>query len=248
MAFEKPVLHDDRLATSSLATKQFYAVKLSSGQYVICATAGERCDGILQNAPAALEVASVMKEGITKAKAGGTIAEGDRVAVDANGKLVKATGGTYCVGTALEAAASDQVFSLHLGAQAGYIPLLLVASVYCDLALITSTAVEVMTDFTPGLADLVIEKFTLTVVEAVTTASKDVDFALMKNTAERLTGTYTALSANLTPLGKVVSQAITYSANALFDVNDTLSIDSPEVAAAFAEGEVQFNVYGRAGR
>lgn len=246
-AFEKPILHVSKVATAvSLATKQYRALKLSGDNLAIASVAGEPVLGVLQNAPAASETATVMTLGITKAVAAGTIAAMERVSVDASGEFVKAVGGDYAVGMALESAVDNDVFTLHLGLGAGYIPRMLLASVFCDLALITGATIEPLTDMTIAGANFVVERFIAIVVEAVTTGSKLATFNLEKN-ATNLTGSLALTSANCTPLGKVIEVAVTDNADALFDVNDTLSIEAASVTA-FAEGEVEFQIWGRPGR
>lgn len=85
-------------AAASLLGKTGFAVKMTSTG-VNVAGAGEACIGILQGeAPleptAAGMAASVQYSGIARVKLGGTVSKGDRVASDANGKLVVATPST----------------------------------------------------------------------------------------------------------------------------------------------------------
>jgi Uncharacterized conserved protein (DUF2190) len=119
MAFELPVLVDSsHRAYASLATKQFFFVKLSSNGIELCSGATDKPFGVLQNAPAAGEAAEVMRLGISKVKAGGTIAIGAHVGTDGNGKADSKTVTTdateYVVGTADEAAVDGDIFTVGI--------------------------------------------------------------------------------------------------------------------------------------
>jgi hypothetical protein len=125
-------------AGSDLSTKQYYAVKIHTDGLLALTAAGECVAGILYTKPSASgTVASVhpLNGRKTKAIAGGTIAKGDLLASDANGKLVTATKaatntsdagaaadaliGSFVCGVALEAAVSGDIFqflALPLGA------------------------------------------------------------------------------------------------------------------------------------
>ena len=104
-----------RVAPSTLATKQFYFVKLGSTGFVICSGATDAPYGVLQNNPAANGTAEVTALGLSKVVAGGTIAIGDKIGTDANGAGVAYVPGTdttkYIVGKAVSAAASGEVFT-----------------------------------------------------------------------------------------------------------------------------------------
>lgn len=87
-----------KLATASLATKQFYGVKLdSAGGVVIASAAGESILGVLQNKPAAGQAATVAVAGIVQMIAGGVIAPGGKVKVSSAGKALAAALGTTTV-------------------------------------------------------------------------------------------------------------------------------------------------------
>ena len=88
------------------------AVKFdSSGNIILCSTAGEAALGILllQSADTINQGDSVTVQihGRGKAIAGGTIAAGDMLAVTASGTLTKAAAGNSVVGQALSAATAD---------------------------------------------------------------------------------------------------------------------------------------------
>ncbi len=116
MAVEIPLFVDSRFrAYVSLATKQFYFVKLTSNGIELCAAATDKPFGVLQNAPAAGENAEVMRIGVSKIKSGGTIAIGASIGTNANGEGASKAPGTdttnYLAGVADEAAVSGDLFS-----------------------------------------------------------------------------------------------------------------------------------------
>lgn len=89
MAKIKHILVDTCVAENDLSDKQHYFVELSGDAQVdVCDGAGDLVYGVLQNDPEAGEAAEVAVLGITKVVAGGTVAAGDRVGTDANGKAV----------------------------------------------------------------------------------------------------------------------------------------------------------------
>ena len=110
MAFEVPVLLIPGLKSSStsLATKQYYFMKLdSSGDVVVCSAATDKPIGVLQNNPAGGETAAVMALGITRIVGDALLAVGDLIGTSADGQADAKTPGTditeYLVGTVLKA-------------------------------------------------------------------------------------------------------------------------------------------------
>lgn len=127
MAYEANLKKHSLEAAADLSAKQFYAVKVDSAGKAALAGAGDRAFGILQNTPTQGQMASVAFDGISKAVAGGTIAAGAQVEVDANGKMVTASKavvdstvssatdavkGGNVIGIAMEAAVAGQIFSV----------------------------------------------------------------------------------------------------------------------------------------
>jgi len=83
---------------------QYTAVKphTTAGQIVRCSVAGEAAMGILTNAPAASATALVKTHGVTTFKAGtGGVTAGDKLACEADGELVTASGDAFIIGYAL---------------------------------------------------------------------------------------------------------------------------------------------------
>lgn len=101
MAFELNLFSQTRQAGSDLTTHKYKFVKLnSSGQVVLCSATTDIPYGILQNAPGSLNPAQVMRFGISRLVAGGSIATAsNNVGTDAAGK-----GTLYPVGAAGTAA------------------------------------------------------------------------------------------------------------------------------------------------
>ena len=99
----------NKSAKADYTDKQFYAVKLAgSGEFEL-AGAGDPILGILQDKPDIGRVAPVRTERISKAVCGGAFTEGDKLQVDANGKLVVGTGtpAEHLVALALEDSGAD---------------------------------------------------------------------------------------------------------------------------------------------
>jgi len=96
MAHEAPVFTIPGLsAGASLVNDQYKFVKLSANNTVVlCAAATDRPIGVLQNNPASGQAAEVLGIGLSKVKAGGTIAAGDLVGTDASGLADTKVAGT----------------------------------------------------------------------------------------------------------------------------------------------------------
>ena len=78
------------------------------------AVEGDQIVGVLQNNPQLAEAGTVMVEGVTKAKAAGTIAVGDKLMAATAGGFKVGTTGLYGVATALEPAVLGDTFSILL--------------------------------------------------------------------------------------------------------------------------------------
>lgn len=92
------------------------AVKLSSGQVVVCSAATDRAIGLAQIAAASGEPCEVaLQGGGAYAKAAGTIAEGNLLGFDASGELVKvANASDIVIAQAMEAAVDNDIFSVQV--------------------------------------------------------------------------------------------------------------------------------------
>lgn len=104
-------------AGADLTGKIGYAVKASTNdrEVVLGATAGELCVGILINDNIAGYAVGVALGGeICKGKLGGTVACGDGLAVDANGKLVVASAGDIVVAKALKAGVANDLVEVEV--------------------------------------------------------------------------------------------------------------------------------------
>lgn len=103
------------------------AVSFVAGQHRACVVSGVRMQaalpaagakiyGVVDNAPAAEEMATVITRGIVVVEAGaGGIAVGDEVTVDNAGRFVVAATGNAIAGKCMAPAASGQFGSVDLG-------------------------------------------------------------------------------------------------------------------------------------
>jgi len=116
MAIELPGFTIGFLTAAAASTAyQYHGVYVNSSSQWALAQAGQRSVGVLQDAPAADAACQVMVMGVTKAVAGGVIAAGDAVSVNASGHFIKATDADQVCGVALDAAgASGDIFTLWL--------------------------------------------------------------------------------------------------------------------------------------
>lgn len=128
MATESPLIHDgaqttalnNMSLTASLAgynsSGQWLAVKISGPRQIIAATSGgEAVYGILQNRPAAGQVADVGIMGVTKAMAGAQVTAPAALMTDTSGRLITATANNHRVAFAIEsAAATGVIFTVAL--------------------------------------------------------------------------------------------------------------------------------------
>lgn len=118
MSYEQPGYMDGtEVAAADLSAKQFTAVTLSATGYAAIVLATTRFDGILQNKPLAGEACVVMKNGISKVKAGAAVTKGVEVMCDTTGRAIAAaTSGNRAWGVAREAAtAADQLIAVEFG-------------------------------------------------------------------------------------------------------------------------------------
>ena len=94
---------------TDLSSERYKFVKIdSSGNTVVCDTAGEASLGILQNAPVANEGASIAFMGISQVVLGATLARNAQVQVDTSGRAAALASGVR-LGILLEGGAADQI-------------------------------------------------------------------------------------------------------------------------------------------
>lgn len=87
---------------------------LGPAAVIAIAASGDPAIGILQNNPQLGEAAAIMTSGVTKVKAAGTIAIGDKLAAVPQGGVVTALTGYYVIGRALESAVPGDYFTMLL--------------------------------------------------------------------------------------------------------------------------------------
>lgn len=111
MATATVILEVNAKANADLSTKQFFCVKQTALDTVdLCSAATDRTFGILTNAPKSAQAAEIQTDGIAKVVSDGSgtaIAVGDKLAVDANSRVVKnTTVDRWIVGEAMDASAA----------------------------------------------------------------------------------------------------------------------------------------------
>ncbi|MCP3979695.1 MAG: DUF2190 family protein [bacterium] len=103
-------------AGADLSAKQYHAVQIDPTGYdvVLPADATEVVAGILQNAPASGEAATVLSHGPSSAVAGGSVSRGDRLMSDAaaDGRLITWTTTNFVIAIALSDAADGETFPI----------------------------------------------------------------------------------------------------------------------------------------
>jgi len=119
MSTDNAHLEDTYLAGADLTDKLYYAVKLSAANtVVVCSSQGEDGEGVLYSeASATGRGVAVAYAGMVKGIAGGTITAGAKVTVGTTGKFEAAASGDYEWGTAVEGAASGDIFKIRLGSK-----------------------------------------------------------------------------------------------------------------------------------
>lgn len=119
MATEQNLICLSKVAGADLSAKQYYGVALQSdGEVEVANAAGEPVLGVLQNNPTSGQTATVAVSGVTKMIAGGVIAVGAYVAVDANGKAKTAVAGrtdTTDTAAAADALLGSYVLGIYVG-------------------------------------------------------------------------------------------------------------------------------------
>ena len=111
MAYELPGQVATFTAAADLSAKQYYFVKITADNTVnVCAAVTDIPIGVLQNAPASGEAASVMLYGISKVSANEAIAVASNIGTGDDGQADVVAAGTdttvRLVGQALEAASA----------------------------------------------------------------------------------------------------------------------------------------------
>lgn len=115
-AFEEDLEVRSVAANSDLSTKQYYVVKLNSSNKALLCDADGVAYGILQDKPAAAgRAAKVAVAGVSKCVLGGTVAAGDVVNCDGNGKVVGiATGDGRMLGICRVGGSAGQIGCIEL--------------------------------------------------------------------------------------------------------------------------------------
>lgn len=232
MSWEKPLQQIGQYAAAADYTaKQFFGVKLSSGVWTVCSTAGERCDGVIRNKPSSTGYGpDVVTSGVAKCSAGGTISEMARVTVDSAGEFVAVSGaGQYFLGYALESAVDGDVFPVLIrpGQVEGF-----EWAFRLDLASITGAG-NVVSAYAPGRAGTITD-LSFMVDAPVTTAAKAASLNAEIGGTNVTGGVVALTSANCATQGGIVADTAVTAANT-FTSAQTIDIEAASVTA-FVEG------------
>lgn len=114
MAVSKLGMLDARIAAEDLSEKVHYVAVLDTAGQVAVAGDGAMAYGIIVEAAAAGDPATVQLDGLAKVIFGGTVDENDRVASDANGKIVTAASGDFVIGVCRNGGAVNEIGTIDL--------------------------------------------------------------------------------------------------------------------------------------
>lgn len=235
---EKPIGTLSKVAATDLSAKRGYAVTVDSNAKF--AIAGVRAEGVailIEPPSASGAICTGVTHGVATAIYGGTVTAGNKLATDANGKLVAANPGDPVVGRALTSGVSGDMGTVLLGgaseARGGRI-----MQFTFDLADIS--AASIVNNFVPGFSGT-IKKLSAVVLKAATTAAKAATVGATIGGVATTGGVLSLTSANMTPIGAVVdSTAVT----ALGSFSDSDQIDLVGSAVtAFVEGRAVLSIH-----
>lgn len=236
MANVKDDLKLSKKVAADYSTSQYYLMNINtSDQWVKASTAGQKVVGVLIDAPdAANEFGCCRVLGPAKVIAGGTVAQGDRLVCDANGKAVKVSASDqYVFGRAIADAVTGDIFEVIITHEGKSAPIYF--NLHYQLEAIADG--DLMTTFTPGFAGT-IEAFYAVVTEAASTASKLSTINLEIGTTNLTGGAISLTTAACSTKGAVVAASAITAANT-FGSTDTISMEASSTTA-FVEGEVSF--------
>lgn len=235
---EKDIHSHSAAAAADLSAKQFYAVTLDTNGKWALATAGAEAIAILQEKTAITVFGKGMLLGHSLAVLGGTVTAGDKLASDANGKLVTALPGDAVVARALESGVlNDQKTVLLTGCSRAGSSGKVIGFVF-DLADVANG--NIVTGFAPGFRGT-IKKLTATVLKAVTTAAKLATINPEIDAVDCTGGVLALTSANMTPIGAhVASSAVT--ALGTFGPTSVIDLEASAVTT-FIEGRALIAIH-----
>jgi hypothetical protein len=118
-AYSKNLQCDEAPAYTTLAAAQYHAVTLdSSNRLVLCSSAGQVAQGILQGAPAAGQMGQFAYGGLSLAVYGDTVTINQALVTDASGHLVpKTTLAQNIIAIAMQPGASGEIHTVRVVAQ-----------------------------------------------------------------------------------------------------------------------------------
>jgi len=109
MAYQQAQSRITLKAGEDLSSSQYFFVKIDTDGDVVLTTDGQNAIGILQNAPAEGEAASVAISGVSKVAIGtsGSLDSGSVIGSDANGKAIAAVSPDFAVAILIEDTSAD---------------------------------------------------------------------------------------------------------------------------------------------
>lgn len=119
MAYEAAQIKFGNLtAAADLSAKQYHFVKLTSSGVNVCSAITDVAIGVLQNTPSSGQPAEICIFGVTKVKADGTLAVGDRLGTSTDSQADAIAAGTAItvtvLGQAITAASAGEISTMFL--------------------------------------------------------------------------------------------------------------------------------------
>lgn len=114
MSVSKYGMLDTKLAAEDLSEKLFYAVALETDLTVSLAGNGAMAYGIVFETADVGYPVTIQLDGIAKVILGATVQAGDRVGVDADGKIVTAASTDWAIGICRKGGAVNEIGEVYL--------------------------------------------------------------------------------------------------------------------------------------
>lgn len=115
MAYEITGLKFTLPAAADLSASQYCFLSCNATSQAALLTTAVNTVGVLQNKPAAANVAAeIMVNAVSKVKAGATVAAGANVMADGSGRAITATSTNKIIGIALTGGAVNEIISVYV--------------------------------------------------------------------------------------------------------------------------------------
>lgn len=216
---------------SSAGLYRAAAYTAATKTWTLASVAGQKVDGVMMDDPKANQSVAPTMLGIAKWECGGTVAAGDRLATDANGKAVTAGADEFEFAEALEAGVDGRIISVLIK-DSGY-GVASQSRKYLQFEVDAADIADgdVITAFPMNHAGEILAVRAVC-TKAVTTAAKASDLNIEIGTTD-LTGGVVALAGTYA-LG-AVEEGTAITAGGAFAATDTISIEASSTTA-FIEG------------